>query len=417
MPRRPTPDDSSKSTSSGRDGPSGVPDPRQLFEVQRIPDHYRVLGVGVRATTEDIKVAYRKLSRVYHPDRHQQAGALRGANRAEEAFKLIAAAYAELSDPARRQNYDRLLTLRDPLRLVDDPRAERALDVLDLVVNRLRKKPEALPGAKRGRDLRVVQPIAFVVAALGGSVAVTAAYETVCRTCRGQGTTEPQRNPVCHACQGSGLLKVGLRRQDQPCGFCDGRGAVLLAPCATCAGSAAEHIERKVTITVPQRVRDGQVLRVRGAGEQPVLGGPAGDLVVELQVRPHPLLTADGDDLVCQVPLRFSQAAMGTRVSVPTLEGIETLTLPAGVTTGTTIRIAGRGLPGVTVDRRGALRVVVQVDAAAVISAAHGAVLTAFEAALPAGAFARVSAYEQALTSLPQADAETTAPRTETSSA
>jgi molecular chaperone DnaJ len=128
-------------------------------------------------------------------------------------------------------------------------------------------------------------------------------------------------------------------------------------------------------------------------------------------------LTADGDDLVCQVPLRFSQAAMGTRVSVPTLEGIETLTLPAGVTTGTTIRIAGRGLPGVTVDRRGALRVVVQVDAAAVISAAHGAVLTAFEAALPAGAFARVSAYEQALTSLPQADAETTAPRTETSSA
>lgn len=360
-----------------------------------LPDHYRLLGVGVRADLDEIKAAWRKLSRVYHPDRHAALPPA-GAAMAEEAFKAIATAYAELSDPAKRLHYDRLLTLRDPLRLVDDPRAERALDVLDLVVNRLRKKPDALPGAKVGRDLRVVHKITLPLAALGGATDVRATYETMCRTCEGQGTTQPSRNPVCHACVGTGTLKVGLRRQEVSCGFCNGRGAVLLAPCATCAGRGQHEVTRAVQVTLPPRVRDGQVVRVRGAGEAPAFGGPAGDLVVEIKVARHPLLHLDGDDVVCTVPLRFAQAAGGTRLQVPTLEGPEWLTLPPGVTSGTVVRIAGRGLPGSKPGQRGVQRVVVHVDAPVGLSAAQLAALAAWDASVPSEAWAKVHAFAQA---------------------
>lgn len=358
------------------------------------PDHYRLLGISARATADEIRNSYRRLSRVFHPDRQ------RGSEAASDCFKQIASAYADLSDPARRVNYDRTLMLKDPLRLVDDPRAERALDVLDRVVSRLRRKPPLLPGMSRGRDLRVQQKVPFAQAMLGGAIVVRAEYEAVCARCTGQGTTEPERNPTCHVCLGHGTVRVGLRRQEHPCGFCHARGSVLLAPCVDCRGKGAIAMEQQVTVTLPPRCRDGAVVRVRGAGEKSLASGPSGDLVVVVQVEAHPLLRAEGDDLLCEVPLTWSQAIAGARVAVPTLEGPEMLTVLPGSPSGREFRIQGRGLPLPGTDRRGALRVRVLVDVPTDLQPGQLEAVRALEGMLGSHAFARADAYARAVQAL-----------------
>lgn len=362
------------------------------------PDHYRVLGVPVQADAAAIKDAYRRLSRVYHPDRHG------GSQRATQCFQLIASAWTELSDSQRRALYDRTLVLRDPLRLVDDPRAGRALDVLDQVVGRLRRRPAALPAAGRGRDLRVRHGLPFAVAALGGRVAVAAEYPSSCTTCQGQGTTAPAQNPPCHVCQGSGQIRHGVRRESAVCGFCDGRGAVLLAPCAACHGDGHVLVRRLVDVDVPPRCRDGAVLRVRGGGEAAAGAGSTGDLLVDVTVDAHPLLQAEGDDLVCRVPITWSEALEGATLTVPTLQGLQRLVLPPGSSSGRELRIAGHGLPivrnGRPTAQRGTLRVVVQVDVPQQPSAA----LRAAVDATPRQHYAKAEAYAQALAALAAVD-------------
>ncbi len=355
-----------------------------------VPDHYRVLGVAVAADASAIKDAYRKLSRVYHPDRHG------GSARATTCFQYISSAHVELSDPLRRLNYDRQLLLRDPLRMVEDPRAAQALDVLDLVVRRIKRRPEALPGADRGRDLRVRHEVSFELAALGGTALVAVSYDSVCGTCRGQGTTEPARNPVCHVCQGKGTVKHGLRRTNDECGFCAGRGAVLLANCPDCSGRGIARIEQQIGVAVPPRATAGLVLRARGMGETPALGTQPGDLVVELAVAPHPILAIDGDDLVAAVPITWLQAIAGGTVSVPTLEGIERLTLPADLGGRRELRVVGRGMLRAD-GSRGALRVRLELDVPRTLSEADCAIVRDLHANWGDGAFAAVSDYARRL--------------------
>lgn len=365
-----------------------------------LPDHYRLLGVAPRATDAQIKAAYRKLSRIYHPDAQHQRDGSGGSVLAEDCFKLIAAAHAELADPGKRLNYDRMLMLRDPLRLVDDPRAERALDVLDTVVTRLRKRQAALPNPNQGRDLRVEHPLPFARAMLGGPTIVRAEFASTCPDCRGEGTTEPTRNPVCHVCQGHGTLKTGLRRQDVRCGFCTGRGLLLLAACKTCSGKGQIAKHQDVEVHVPLRCRDGAHLRVRGGGEG-VLGGKAGDLIAVVRIQPHAFLRAEGDDLVCQVPLTWSEAVAGARVPVPTLEGTQWLTVPPGTPPGREFRIGGHGLPvsanPIGAAKRGALRVQVVVDMPVDLAPAQVAAVLALEAQLGVHRFARAMAYRAAV--------------------
>ncbi len=365
------------------------------------PDHYRLLGVAPRATDAQIKAAYRKLSRIYHPD------AQGGSPVAENCFKQVAGAYAELADPARRLNYDRMLMLRDPIRLVDDPRAERALDVLDTVVTRLRKRQTALPSAGHGRDLRVEHPLPFAKAMLGGIVTVRAEFATTCTPCHGAGTSEPERNPVCHVCQGQGTLKTGLRRQDMRCAFCSGRGLLLLAPCKGCGGSGQVAAHQDVDVHVPMRCRDGAHLRVRGGGEA-APGGKAGDLVVVVRIQPHAFLRADGDDLVCQVPLTWSEALAGARVPVPTLGGTHWLTVPPGTPPGREFRVGGHGLPVGSSPagpaKRGALRVQVFMDMPSELAPSQVAAVLALEAQLGVQRFARATAYRAAVDGLDTAD-------------
>ncbi|MSP90299.1 MAG: J domain-containing protein [Myxococcales bacterium] len=364
------------------------------------PDHYRVLGLPVRADSATIKDSYRRLSRLYHPDRQG------GSERAADCFKQIAAAYTDLSDPGRRLHYDRVLLLKDPLRLVEDPRAERALDVLDLVVTRLRRRPAALPGRERGRDLRVEAAVPFAVAALGGRIEVAAVWPASCGTCAGEGTTEPGRNPVCHVCLGHGQVRVGLRRTDQRCGFCAGRGAVLLAACAVCSGTGSVEQTKHVVVEVPSRTAGRTVLRVRSAGEVTAVASGPGDLLVDVRVEAHPLLGVQGDDLVTVLPLTWSQLAGGARVRVPTLEGAEWLAVPAGTPPEREFRIAGRGLPSVVLSRgrvpgtRGALIVRLAVDVPTGLGERDLRDLQTLETRLGPQAFVRIAAWRDAMARL-----------------
>ena len=358
------------------------------------PDHYRLLGLPPNADDARLKESYRRLSRVFHPDRQQ------GSRAATVRFQQIANAYAELSDSRRREQYDRLLLLRDPLRFVDDPRAERALDALDGVVKRLRRRK--LPGSERGRDLRVRHRVPFRVAALGGPTQVRAQYRTACPGCAGEGTQAPDRNPMCHICAGDGRVKVGLRRSPLHCGFCDGTGMVLLAPCPVCEGAATVDTEQLVQVQVPRRCPDGAVLRVRGAGERPQRGGQSGDLVVDLRVEADLLLHTSGNDLLCTLPLTWSEAVCGCVVNVPTLEGTQRLRIAAGARSGQELRIAGRGLH--IGRRRGDLRYTIQIDSPADLSASDRAAVTELEERIGRASFGRRLAFEAAVASLPQVD-------------
>ncbi len=363
-----------------------------------LPDHYRLLGLPPNADEGTLKESYRRLSRVFHPD-HQQ-----GSRAATIRFQQISGAYAELSDQRRREQYDRMLLLRDPLRFVEDPRAEKALDVLDSVVTRLRKRRRKLPGTERGRDLRVRHPITFRRAALGGAVSVQTAYRTACATCDGQGTLAPDRNPICHVCAGDGRLKVGIRRNAMQCGFCDGQGVVVLAPCERCNGDGMVDTRGDVDVNVPARCPNGALLRVRGAGEKALSGGPPGDLVVEVSIEPDPMLSAAGNDVLCTLPLTWSEAAGGCTVTVPTLEGCERLRIAPGTRSGQEIRIGGRGLP--VGGRRGDLRYRVQIDVPEPLTTDQARQISVLEERLGRDKFRRRQAFADAVAAMEKVAAD-----------
>ena len=352
------------------------------------PDHYRVLGVSPRADLKALKASYRKLSRVYHPDRQE------GSATATSRFQLISAAYTTLTEPAERERYDRLLLLTDPLRFVDDPRADKALQILDGVVGRLRNRNKRLPARQRGRNIRVKAEVPFVAAAVGGPFAVQVQERVGCRSCDGAGTVLPDRNPGCHVCGGIGKVKVGVRRAERPCGFCDAKGFVLLAPCDRCDGAGELVQQREETVILPARCKSGATVRVRGRGERADTGADRGDLLVGVQVTPDPLFVQDGDDLVVPLPLRWSEAVEGVLLDVPTLHGPRKLRVPAGMAAGREIRIKGAGLPRAR-GGSGDLRYRIELDAPSELSGELMERLRALEAQLVTDDYPRRADFER----------------------
>ena len=356
------------------------------------PDHYRLLGVAPNANLAAIKENYHQLCRVFHPDRQQ------GSRAATVRFQQISTAYSELSNPARREHYDRLLMLRDPLRFIDSPRAERALDAVDTIVSRLRRDQKILPRTAKGRDLRTRATIGLREAVRGGLVEVLAQYKIECPTCEGRCTQQPERNPNCHVCHTQGQLVVGIRRGKQKCGFCEGLGVVLLAPCRTCDGGGVTTTTKRVKVDVPARCEDGAVLRVRGAGESSSDGKHSGDLVVDVTVAAHPLLEVDGDDVLCHLPVSWAEAVCGCIVTVPTLDGIERLTVPAGISNNQEIRIANQGLPSRT--GQGDLRYRIQIDTPSDLDAEQREQVARLEQRLGLQRFGRRRAFRDAVNQL-----------------
>ena len=359
---------------------------REWFE----KDYYRVLGVPETATAKEIKSAYRKLSRQYHPDANP------GDVAAEERFKEVSAAYDVLGDPEKRKEYDEVRRL-GPMAggfgaggPGGGPGATFRFDdigdlgdILGGMFGRRRAGGARRgTGPHRGQDLETDLHLSFDDAVHGVTTTVHLTSEAVCSTCHGSGARPGTTPHTCPRCGGRGVLaeNQGFFSFSTPCDVCGGRGYTIDDPCPTCRGSGVEHRPREVKVRIPAGVRDGQRIRLRGRGGPGRNGGPPGDLYVTVRVAPHPLFGRRGDDLTITVPITFPEATLGADIAVPTLDGGSvTVRIPPGTRSGRTFRVRGKGVH--TKKSKGDLLVTVEVAVPQKLSAAERKAVEALAAA------------------------------------
>ena len=338
-------------------------------------DYYKVLGVAKEATTADIKKAYRKLARQYHPD------ANKGDAKAEEKFKEISEAYDVLSDDKRRKEYDEARSLfgggfrapggngfpfdlGDLLNNQQGGGAGGLGDILGGLFNRGRTPGG--PGGpttttagtgRRGADIESEASISFMQSIDGVTIPLRMTSEQPCRTCSGTGAKAGTTPRVCPECSGTGQTSTnqGGFAFSEPCRECKGRGLVVDTPCPTCNGSGRAASTRTLQARIPSGVKDGQRIRLKGKGAPGERGGPAGDLYVEIHERPHPVFTRDGEDLHCRVTLPMTAAALGTRLTIKTLDSEEAIEVKSGTQPASTLRIRGKRVPHLRGQGRGDL--------------------------------------------------------------
>jgi molecular chaperone DnaJ len=316
-------------------------------------DYYDVLGVSKEAGEKDLKTAYRKLAMKYHPDKSD-------APDAEDRFKEISEAYAVLSDPDKRRQYDQFghaginsqYSQEDLFRGVNFEDIFRGFgggeSIFDMFFGGGRRRH----GPARGGDLRYDIDLTLEQAASGLESTIEVPRAEFCPTCSGSGA-RPGTNPVkCANCQGTGQF---TRAQNTPfgqmisttsCPKCGGRGQVVATPCEDCSGSGRVHRRRKINVKIPQGIDSGQHLLLRGQGEaSPDSGGQAGDLYIFVNVRPHSRFTRSNTDLMLDVPISITQASLGSDIEVPTLNGKARIKVPSGTQTGSIFRLKGKGMP------------------------------------------------------------------------
>lgn len=322
-------------------------------------DYYDVLGVRREADEEEIKRAYRRLAMEHHPDRNV------GNSEAEEKFKEAAEAYEVLRDPSKRQSYDRYG--HAGLAGMNVPHFNNAQSVFDLFGDLFgdffgsrggRRGPQA------GRDLQIAIEIDLEEAARGVTKTITVPREELCGECGGSGARRGTQPAPCKRCQGRGVViqSQGFFRMQQTCRGCGGSGFVITDPCSGCHGNGRIVARRTLDVAVPPGVDNGTRIRLGGEGEAGDPGAPRGDLYCLLRVRDHALFQRDGPNLICQVPMTFSQAALGGEIEIPTLDGAIQHHFKRGIQSGEMVRIAGKGMPSLRGGRNGDLLVAVLVE-------------------------------------------------------
>lgn len=311
-------------------------------------DYYEVLGVGKDASDDEIKKAYRKLARQYHPDVNKEADA-------EDKFKEVKEAYDVLSDSQKRAGYDRF-GHQDPNQGFGgggfDANGMGGFgDIFDMFFGGgggRRSNPNA---PRKGADLQFSLQIDFKDAVFGKETDIEIPREANCDSCHGSGAKPGTTPETCKTCNGTGQQEVvantpfGRIVNRRACQTCEGRGKVVKEKCTHCRGTGRVKIRRKIHLNIPAGVDDGAQLRVSGEGEAGVNGGPSGDLYVILRVKDHEFFEREGNDIYCEVPINFAQAALGDEIEVPTLDGKVKLKIPAATQTGTFFRIRGKGVP------------------------------------------------------------------------
>jgi molecular chaperone DnaJ len=329
-------------------------------------DYYEVLGVGKDAGEADIKSAYRRLARQFHPDHHPDDPS------AEEKFKEASEAYSVLSDPQKRATYDRFghAGLQGSSGGFNPEAFTDFSDILgdffgfgDLFGGgggggRRRNRPQ------RGEDVRYDLEIAFEEAAFGMAAEIQVPRMEVCDRCKGVGSEPGTRSSTCPTCNGRGevLYQQSFLSIRRSCSTCGGSGQIIRNPCTQCRGQGYRQVQRKLKINIPAGVDDGTRMRLANEGQPGGNGGPPGDLYVFLKVKPHPFFERRESELHCTIPLNVAQAALGCEVEIPTLDEPHRLKIPEGTQNGAEFRVRHKGVPILNGSGRGDLHVHIDVQ-------------------------------------------------------
>lgn len=318
-------------------------------------DYYQILGVSKTASEKEIKQAYRKLARKYHPDVNP------GDKAAEEKFKEVSEAYEVLSDPEKRKKYDQFGEQWQNLRQgrpgsysagsvdFDFDLGQGLGDLFETLFGERpgRRGARRTPGPRRGEDLQYPIEVTLEEAVNGATRVLNISVPETCPTCNGTGARPGSRMTTCPVCRGSGRGRTiaGITLTGEVCERCAGTGQVPQETCATCKGEGQVERTRRVEVKIPKGVYDGAKVRVAGQGAPGVRGGQPGDLMLHVRVQPHPLFERKGDDLYVELPVTFAEAALGAEVPVPTVTGKVMTRVPPGVQSGQSLRLAGLGVP------------------------------------------------------------------------
>ncbi len=329
-------------------------------------DYYEVLGVSKTATDSELKSAYRKLAKKYHPDFNKDN------KEAEEKFKEVNEAYEVLSDSSKRQKYDQFGHAGV------DPNFGAGgygggygggfgfedFDIGDIFGSFFGGgfgggTASRQNAPQRGESIRQRLVLTFEEAAFGCTKEINVTRTEKCSSCGGSGAEKGTSAETCATCHGTGSVRttrrtpLGTMSTQSVCPTCHGKGKIIKTPCSKCGGTGNERISKKLSVNIPAGIDEGQTVSLRGEGHAGRNGGPNGDVLITVSVRPHHILTRDGTSIMCDVPITFTQAVLGAEIEVPTLDGKVKYTVPEGTQTGTVFRLRGKGVPVLHSSRRG----------------------------------------------------------------
>ncbi len=347
-------------------------------------DYYEVLGVERSADDATLKKAYRTLAKKYHPDMNP------GDKEAEQKFKEINEAYAVLSDPEKRRKYDQFG------HAAFDPGAGGGgagfdfggFDFGDIFSSFFGGGGSARPnGPIPGDDVGVRVMLTFEEAVFGCKKDVSFNRVEACPDCKSTGAAPGTSAETCPSCHGTGRITVqqrtimGVMQTQQSCQNCRGTGKIVKTPCKNCNGKGYIRITKKLSVTIPAGIDDGQRIALRGQGSAGRNGGQPGDLIIQVGVRPHPIFERDGNNVYCEIPISFAEAALGADIDVPTLDGkTKKYTIPEGTQSGTAFTMRGEGIADVNTKRRGNLNFTVTVEVPRNLTQAQKKLLSDFSA-------------------------------------